>query len=94
MINLFNLIILTFGAPSPINSTNDSKYYLHLIDAYSKFTLIYLLQSKSQALSCFIHFQTIIENQIGLKFRFFKLIVVRNIFLSPNFLLTVASLIE
>lgn len=50
-------------------STNGRRYYLHFIDAYSKFTWIYLMQNKSQAFNCFMHFKTLVENQLGLKIK-------------------------
>ncbi|RDX90575.1 hypothetical protein CR513_27545, partial [Mucuna pruriens] len=47
-----------------IPSINGSIYCIHFMDAYSKFTWIYLIDTKSQALSCFVHFQTMMEYQL------------------------------
>ncbi|RDX80648.1 hypothetical protein CR513_38783, partial [Mucuna pruriens] len=33
---------------------------------YFKYTWIYLIQTKSQALQCFIHFKLMIENKLGI----------------------------
>lgn len=63
------LIYSDIWGPSPIPSTNDSRYYIHFIDAYSKFTWLYLIHKKSRALNCFIHFKTMIENQLGTKIK-------------------------
>lgn len=58
------LIYSDIWGPSPIPSTNGSRYYIHFIDACTKFTWIYLIQYKSQAFSCFIHFKTMVERQL------------------------------
>lgn len=57
---------------APIPSTNGSRYYIHFIDAYSKFTWIYLLHTKSQAIFFFIHFKSMIENQLGTTIKAFQ----------------------
>lgn len=56
------LIYSYIWGPFPIPSTNGTRYYIHFIDAHTKYTWIYLLQNKSQALQSFIHFKTHIEN--------------------------------
>lgn len=63
------LIYSDIWGPSPIPSINGSKYYIHHIDAHSKYTWIYLLQNKSQALQTFVHFKTHIENLTGYKIK-------------------------
>lgn len=63
------LVYYDIRGPSPLPSTNGSKYYIHFINAYSKYTWLYVLQNKSQALECFIHFKTLIENVTGHKIK-------------------------
>nr|KYP47921.1 Retrovirus-related Pol polyprotein from transposon TNT 1-94 [Cajanus cajan] len=63
------MIYSDLWGPSPIPSSNGSMYYMNFIDAYSKYTWIYLLQHKSQALTCFIHFKNMIENQLDHKIK-------------------------
>nr|KYP65239.1 hypothetical protein KK1_011471 [Cajanus cajan] len=63
------MIYSDLWGPSPIPSSNGSRYYMHFVDAYSKYTWIYLLQHKSQALTCFIHFKNMIENQLDHKIK-------------------------
>ena len=52
-----------------MNATNSGKYYISFLDAYSKFTWLYLLHSKSQVLVAFKTFKLLAENQIGLKIK-------------------------
>ena len=49
-----------------MHATNGEKYYISFLDAYSKFTWLYLLHSKSQALVAFKTFKLLAENQTGL----------------------------
>ena len=44
--------------PTPHQSSSDYKYYIHFIDEFSRFTWIYMLRNKSDALQTFIHFKT------------------------------------
>jgi len=45
---------------------NGEKYYILFLDAYSKFTWLYLLHSKSQALPAF---KLLVENETSLKIK-------------------------
>ena len=49
---------------APIISTNDFRYYLVFIDEFSKFTWVYLLKNKSNALDVFKYFKAYIETQL------------------------------
>lgn len=44
-------------------TSNGAKYHITFLDAYSKFTWIYLLRSKSQVSAIFNLFKTFAENQ-------------------------------
>ncbi|KAH9711302.1 retrovirus-related pol polyprotein from transposon RE1 [Citrus sinensis] len=59
------LIHTDLWGPAPITSLNGYKYYISFIDDYSRYTWIYPLKTKSQALSVFIIFQTQVEKQFG-----------------------------
>ncbi|RVX16768.1 Retrovirus-related Pol polyprotein from transposon RE1 [Vitis vinifera] len=50
-------------APSP--STLGARFFLLFIDDYSRYTWIYFLSAKDQALSTFITFRKMIENQLN-----------------------------
>ncbi|KAK9224840.1 hypothetical protein WN943_009878 [Citrus x changshan-huyou] len=50
------LIHTNLWGPAPITSLNGYKYYISFIDDYSRYTWIYPLKTKSQALSVFIIF--------------------------------------
>ncbi|KAL4381772.1 hypothetical protein AHAS_Ahas04G0166900 [Arachis hypogaea] len=63
------LIYTGIWGPNPISLINNSRYYVHLINAFSRFTWIYLLSSKSQIKSIFEHFQTMVELQLGTKIK-------------------------
>jgi len=40
-------------------------YYVAFVDAFSKYTWLYLISHKSQATSAFLQFKSLVENQIG-----------------------------
>ena len=52
------LIHSDLWGPSPVFSFNDYKYYVHFVDSFSRFTWVYLLKKKSDALETFINFKT------------------------------------
>ncbi|KAF7801076.1 Retrovirus-related Pol polyprotein from transposon TNT 1-94 [Senna tora] len=67
--NVYNtpleLIYTDLWGPSPIKSRNGASYYISFIDACSRFTCIYPLKNKSNALQTFTEFKNMIELQTG-----------------------------
>ena len=59
------LVYCDIWAPSPLLSHSGAGYYLTFLDAATKFTWIYFLNQKSQALSTFIQFKTLVEKQLN-----------------------------
>ena len=59
------LIYIDIWGPAPILSSTGARYYISFLDAFSKYTWLYILHSKSQALSTFKQFKSLVENQIG-----------------------------
>jgi histone deacetylase 1/2 len=51
--------------PSPTVSSQGYHYYITFVDAYSRFTWIYLLKSKSDVLPIFQQFKNMVELQLG-----------------------------
>ena len=51
--------------PSPVLSSSGYRYYIHFVDAFSRFTWLYLLRNKSEAFQTFLNFKTLAENQLG-----------------------------
>ncbi|KAF7814697.1 Retrovirus-related Pol polyprotein from transposon TNT 1-94 [Senna tora] len=54
---------------APILSSTGYTYYISFIDAYSKFTWLYLLKTKGDALQAFIQFKNLAENQLNTKIK-------------------------
>lgn len=50
--------------PTPITSTYRYKYYLLIIDEFSRFTWLYPLETKDQVFSCIKEFQFMIEKSL------------------------------
>nr|KYP49975.1 Retrovirus-related Pol polyprotein from transposon TNT 1-94 [Cajanus cajan] len=48
--------------PSPTPSRDGFRYYIIFVDSFSRFTWLYFLHTKSEALNCFIQF----KNMVGL----------------------------
>lgn len=61
------LIESDLWGPSPVPSILCFKYYVIFIDAYSRFTWLYLLKTKSEVHECFVHFKTQVELQLNTK---------------------------
>ena len=57
---------------TPVNSVNGFRYYILFVDHYSRFTWLYLLESKSEAFAKFVHFNAMIENQFSSKIKTFS----------------------
>ena len=66
------LVEADIWGPSPILSTTSYKFYITFVDVFSRFTWIYFLKRKSEALDCFIHFKTQAENQLNTKLKIFQ----------------------
>jgi histone deacetylase 1/2 len=62
--HVLDLIHTDVWGPSPIQSTNKSKFYIHFVDDHSQFAWIYPLKQKSEAFSTFIQFKKISKKQV------------------------------
>ena len=58
--------------PAPVSFVNDFRYYLVLIDDFTKFTWVYLLKYKSDVFDIFKYFKATIENQLDSKIKILK----------------------
>ncbi|KAK2457235.1 WD40 repeat-containing protein HOS15 [Trifolium repens] len=63
------LIFSDLWGPSPQSSTLGYNYYITFVDAYSRFTWIYLLKSKFDAFVVFKQFKAMAELQFGQPFK-------------------------
>ena len=63
------LVFTDIWGPAPVASSSGARYYIHFIDAFSKYTWIFLLHSKSQVLSIFVQFKQMAELQLGTKLK-------------------------
>lgn len=61
---LFELVYTDLYGPSPSPSSNGNSYYIAFVDAYSKYTWIYFLKHKSDAISSFILFKKYVKTQL------------------------------
>ena len=58
------LLYADLWGPSHVTSTQGYVYYLSILDDFSRFTWIFPLSSKSDALTIFAKFKTFIEKQL------------------------------
>lgn len=58
------LIFSELWGPAPISSSNGNCYYVIFVDTYSKFTWIFPLKFKYDALATFVIFKKLVENQL------------------------------
>lgn len=54
---------------SPVTSNNGYKYYVSFVDAYSKYTWMYLLKMKFEVFDIFKHFKSLVELQFNRKIK-------------------------
>ena len=62
----FALVHSNLWGPAPIQSSTGFKYYLVLVDEFTKFTWVYLLKHKSDTLQVFTDFHAMIQTQFSL----------------------------
>jgi hypothetical protein len=58
--------------PAPIHSSNGFRYYLVIVDDYTKFYWVYLLKHKSDAFSTFKQFKTMVEKHYQSSIHFLR----------------------
>lgn len=59
------LVHIDLCGPMSIDSLGGSRYFMLLVDDYSRFNWVYFLKNKSEAFECFRTFKTLVENQSG-----------------------------
>jgi hypothetical protein len=67
--NPLDLIYLDAWGPSPTISINRNRYYVSFVDAFSIFTLVYPIQSKSDIMPIFLKFQLMAECLLNAKIK-------------------------
>jgi histone deacetylase 1/2 len=67
--NILDLIHTDVWGPSPVQSGNCYRFYIHFVDDHSRFTWIYPLKFKSDALIAFTHFKSLVENKFERKIK-------------------------
>jgi hypothetical protein len=67
--NPLELLYSDVWGPSPTLSTNGNRYYVSFMDALTRFTWIYPIQSKYDVMSVFIKFQIMIERLLNDKIK-------------------------
>jgi len=63
------LVYIDIRRPAPISSTNGERYYVAFLDAYSRYSWIYIVHAKSQIASVFATFKTFTETQTNHKLK-------------------------
>ena len=66
---MLELVHSDICGPMSITSLNNNMYFILFIDDYSRMTWVYFLKNKSQALSMFKKFKSMVETQSGQKIK-------------------------
>ncbi|XLU25082.1 hypothetical protein S245_061148, partial [Arachis hypogaea] len=66
------LVYSDIWGPAPIPDLNGNFYFVNFVDAYSKFTWLYLIKTRSQLKSVFKYFQQMVELQLNSKIKIFQ----------------------
>ena len=64
-----DLLYLDLWGPSPVCSHTGHKYYISFLDAYSRYTWLFPISHKNDALPIFIQFQKYVERYFNLKIK-------------------------
>ena len=72
LLNLYIYLIYSDLWQSPIYSSHGYKYYILFVDDYSRYSWLYPLKYKFDALKVFIQFQKFIENLFQTKIVYFQ----------------------
>lgn len=64
-----DLVYTDVWGPSPICSTNGSKYYVYFLDAFSRYTWLYPLSCKADVTTIFVKFQAYVERFFDFKIK-------------------------
>jgi hypothetical protein len=63
------LLHLDVWGPSPVQSLGGARYFLSIIDDFSRYSFIYILNKKDEVLRYFRNFKKFSENQTGKKIK-------------------------
>ena len=72
VIRSLELVYFDLWGPSPTLSTEGYRYYIIFVDAYTRYTWLYPLKLKSDALSIFITFHKLAELKYNAKIKVLK----------------------
>lgn len=61
----FELVICDLWGPAPVTSSSAYTYFLTCVDAFSRFVWVFPLKLKSDTLTQFVHFKTMVELQFN-----------------------------
>jgi histone deacetylase 1/2 len=61
----FEVIHTDLWGPAPFDSYDGYRYYITFVDTFTKYTWIYFLKQKSDALQAFKQFLALVQNQFS-----------------------------
>uniref|UniRef100_A0A2N9HE74 Integrase catalytic domain-containing protein n=1 Tax=Fagus sylvatica TaxID=28930 RepID=A0A2N9HE74_FAGSY len=69
----FELIHADLWGPAPVVASNSFRFYLVLVDEFTKFTWVYLLKHKSETFQVFTQFKAMIDTQFSLPIKILRI---------------------
>ena len=64
-IELLECILIDIWGPYPTPTINGHKYFITFIDEFSRYSYVYLIHEKSEALNVFKIYKAEVENQLN-----------------------------
>jgi transposase InsO family protein len=71
----FSFQVINYDICGPINvrARHDDVYFITFIDDFTRYGYVFFISHKSEALSCFIKFINLVENQLDMKIRILRI---------------------
>jgi hypothetical protein len=71
-------LFLDVWGPAAVTSVNNNRFYLSVVDDFSKYTWLFPLASKSEVCATFLRFKQLVETFFNTKIKSVQVIMVVN----------------
>jgi transposase InsO family protein len=69
----FSFQVINYDICGNVRARHDDVYFITFIDDFTRYGYVFFISHKSEALSCFIKFINLVENQLDMKIRILRI---------------------